>query len=386
MGCAISKAQACNPTLDCLQPRASYHAEPLEALTVCKQDAISPVLTRDDSAKESKSDSQTTAADEGHNPESVQSEESDVFTDDLSADSYESCDTQADVEPEEDEEIPTSERMRDAKFMRDAKSKVQRERSAAREKQKAEPEKEQAESWTIRRKARASRERARIEQRKAELRAKRAHAKEVAEQHETLREYYEDQVRLDKIKQTKKDESRYNYLKTVEHLERNDICVGKHIKEQIQMGFSRSFSDKARAAEKEIADEVAAEKAAEMAKASQQRLSVDLSRRLKSSSAGVISWAGASEHENEALRAKQLFFVAHSEKGSGGSIRAFVETVETQPNNVYDATGTRTMQKSRSSTARSSTTASWHGSRASSFQSNPYFKRNDRTERAGRLS
>jgi hypothetical protein len=45
--------------------------------------------------------------------------------------------------------------------------------------------------------------------------------------------------RLDKIKQTKKDESRYNYLKTVEHLGRNDDAVGKHIKEQIQMGFSR---------------------------------------------------------------------------------------------------------------------------------------------------
>jgi hypothetical protein len=50
--------------------------------------------------------------------------------------------------------------MRDEKFMVDrAASKVQRsaERSAAREKQKAEPEKEQAESRIIRRKARASR-------------------------------------------------------------------------------------------------------------------------------------------------------------------------------------------------------------------------------------
>jgi len=129
--------------------------------------------------------------------------------------------------------------MRDEKFMAD--------RAAAREKQKAEKE----ESRIIIMKARASRRRARIEQRKAELKAKRVHAKEVSMLHAALCENYTHLVRLDKIKQTKKEESKYKFLRNAirsnhrehhhdSHLDgkHDDMAVRKHITKQTQKNFS----------------------------------------------------------------------------------------------------------------------------------------------------
>lgn len=209
MGCTHSNLKARRTTEVIRNPKllAQHSGEYLEKLlSITKRESIKPedtfYLYNDLGPPES---------------EVVECEVVDVLTDELSSDSFETCDTQTDEEPkdvvedEEKEEVLVPERMRDEKFMAGRVAlKLQRsaERSAERKKLKA----EQAELSSLRKQARASRRRARIEQRKAELKARRAHAQELAMQHETLCQNYEDQVRQDKENQLRKEESRYRIL------------------------------------------------------------------------------------------------------------------------------------------------------------------------------
>eukprot|EP00242_Pyramimonas_sp_CCMP2087_P005738 CAMPEP_0198215758 /NCGR_PEP_ID=MMETSP1445-20131203/52451_1 /TAXON_ID=36898 /ORGANISM="Pyramimonas sp., Strain CCMP2087" /LENGTH=156 /DNA_ID=CAMNT_0043891637 /DNA_START=53 /DNA_END=520 /DNA_ORIENTATION=- len=131
---------ACNLTLPALPTQ--HQKKPQEQPLPCKQDSASSTFADassifSDSINKSSFDSTTKLRNTSKGLARIArfssaSEESDVLTDELSADPYETSDTQTDADPKEEEEIFTQTQMRDEKFMTD--------RAATREKQKAEKE------------------------------------------------------------------------------------------------------------------------------------------------------------------------------------------------------------------------------------------------------
>mmetsp|Transcript_33088 Transcript_33088/g.55419 ORF Transcript_33088/g.55419 Transcript_33088/m.55419 type:complete len:309 (+) Transcript_33088:275-1201(+) len=196
MGCAISKrtyakgvvrdaqAKVCDST-----PQAQHQEKSLEKPQIVKRRVLNDSA---DGANDSYSYNHP-AGRHSSATSSSSGEEADVLTNDC-ADPYETCNTQTDDEPKENEASKT-------------------ELGTFGTNNQPKENEDETELSKLKRRARASRRRARMDQKKVDLEVKRAHDKEVAVQHATLCENYDNNVRLDKVKQTKKEEAKYRALR-----------------------------------------------------------------------------------------------------------------------------------------------------------------------------